>query len=82
MTQNLISSLPASLTRHCWLAGRSGIIWSTDNGDEAFMGEILGVKTAHGTSEFEILYDEHEERIFMEFDEVLTDLKCGDLQIM
>ena len=57
-------------------------IWSTDNGDEAFMGEILGVKTTHGTSEFEILYDEHEERIFMEFDEVLTDLKCGDLQIM
>ena len=29
-----------------------------------------------------ILYDEHEERIFVEFDEVLTDLKCGDLQIM
>ena len=57
-------------------------IWSTDNGDEAFMGEILGVKTAHGTSEFEILYDEHEERIFVEFDEVLTDLKCVDLQIM
>ena len=23
-------------------------IWSTDNGDEAFMGEILGVKTTHG----------------------------------
>ena len=29
-----------------------------------------------------ILYDEHEERIFVEFDEVLTDLKCVDLQIM
>ena len=57
-------------------------IWSTDNGDEAFMGEILGVKTTHGTSEFEFFYDEHEERIFMEFDQVLTDLKCGDLQIM
>ena len=59
--------------------------WDTGSGEKVFSGKVIEIIESNGVSEYKI-YSEDEDLenryYFMEFDEALTDLKVGDMQVL
>lgn len=56
--------------------------WSTDNGIEWYEGTVLQM-TGEQVKEYEVKYDNSsEESVYLEIDELLADLKNGDLKLL